>query len=33
MLDLNTVTLVTIDGVGHDVDAVKALKYSTKNIN
>lgn len=33
MLDLNAVTLVTIDGVGHDVDAVKALKYSTKNIN
>lgn len=32
MLDLNNVTLVTIDGVGNTPDALKALKYSCNSI-
>lgn len=32
MLDLNNVTLVTIDGVGKTSDALKALKYSCSSI-
>ncbi len=33
MIDLPQVTLLTIDGVGTDINAVKALKYSMKDIN
>lgn len=33
MIDLPNITLLTIDGIGNDVNAIKALKYSTKNIN
>jgi hypothetical protein len=33
MIDLSNVTLVTIDGTGNDLNAIKALKYSTKDIN
>ena len=33
MIDLPQVTLLTIDGTGTDINAVKALKYSIKNIN
>ena len=32
MLDLNNITLVTIDGKGDNLMALKALKYSTSNI-
>ena len=33
MINLSNVTLLTIDGVGTDINAVKALKYSMKDIN
>jgi hypothetical protein len=33
MINLSNVSLVTIDGVGNDKDAIKALKYSTRGIN
>ena len=33
MIDLDNVTLMTIDGVGNDQNAVKALKYSSTDIN
>jgi hypothetical protein len=33
MINLNDVTVVTIDGVGKNSDALKALKYTCKKIN
>ena len=33
MLNLSDVTLIAIDGVGNDQQLIKAVKYSTKNIN
>lgn len=33
MLNLNNVTIVTIDGIGKDSEALKALKYSCSKIN
>ena len=33
MIDLKNVSLVTVDGVGTDLDVIKALKFSSKDIN
>jgi len=32
MINLNNITLLTIDGVGTDINAIKALEYSCKEI-
>ena len=33
ILNFNNITLVSIDGSGKDTDSIKALKYSSKDIN
>jgi hypothetical protein len=33
VINLKNVSLVTVDGVGTDLDAIRALKYSSKHIN